>query len=237
SFPESLKDLMRGQLGQPVGGFPPELQRIVLKDEQPITGRPNEHLTPIDFDASFQDFKAKFPNGTAHDHLSYLLYPKVFEDFYYHFQSYHDVSKIPTPAFLYGLQNDEELLVEVASGKTLMITQRFVSDATETGTRFVSFEMNGQTREVEVKDVHLEVSVQRNRKAEAENEIGSPLQGRISEVLVKVGDTVSTNTPLFVIEAMKMETTVSASHAGKVQQVVLNKGAMVSQDDLVIILS
>ena len=236
SFPESLKDLMRGQLGQPVGGFPEKLQKVVLKGEKPFTSRPNEHLEPIDFAASFQAFREKFPNGTEQDHLSYLLYPKVFEEFYNHFQEFHDVGVIPTIPFLYGLKNDEELLVEVAPGKTLMITQRYISEADEDGMRFVGFEMNGQNREVKVRDESLEVTTVKNQKAAAANEIGSPLQGRISEVLVAVGDEVDENTPLFVIEAMKMETTVTASQSGTVSKVVLEGGAMVEQDDLVVVL-
>lgn len=236
SFPESLKDLMRGQLGQPVGGFPKKLQEMVLKGEQPFTGRPNEHLEPIDFEASYQEFKEKFPNGNDYDYMSYMMYPKVFEDFYNHYQEFHDVGVIPTIPFLYGMKNDEELLVEVAPGKTLMITQRYISEADEDGMRFVGFEMNGQNREVKVRDEGLEVTTVKNQKAEADNEIGSPLQGRISEVLVAAGDEVDENTPLFVIEAMKMETTVTAGQAGKVSKIVLVPGAMVEQDDLVIVL-
>ncbi|MCC5946058.1 MAG: pyruvate carboxylase [Bernardetiaceae bacterium] len=236
SFPESLKSMLKGDLGQPHAGFPEAFQKIVLKGEQPFTDRPNAHLEPIDFDAEFEAFKKDFPNANEKDLISYLLYPKVFKDFYDHYQSYGDVSLVPTLPFFYGMKIGQEILVEIGEGKILIIKLNFIGEPDEEGIRVVTFEMNGQTRRIRIKDAEVATTKVENRKAEGDNEVGSPLQGRIAEVLVKVGDEVKPNDSLFVIEAMKMETTVSAPKAGRVKEVVLKGGTMVSQDDLVLVI-
>ncbi len=237
SFPESAISMMRGELGQAYQGFPKTFQKIVLKNEKPFTDRPNAHLAPIDFEKGFEDFKHKFPNTNMLEFISYLLYPKVFEDYYNHYQQYNDVSNIPTLPFLYGMKSNEEILIELSEGKTLIVKLLYVSSPDEEGKRSVHFEMNGQVRIVRVKDQKIQSEKVFNQKAaDVENEIGSPLQGRIASVLVKKGDMVKANQALFVIEAMKMETTVTAPFAGKISKVVLHGGSMVEQDDLVVVL-
>ncbi|MCB0339590.1 MAG: pyruvate carboxylase subunit B, partial [Bdellovibrionales bacterium] len=153
SFPESLVSFFRGELGQPHGGFPKKLQQIVLKGEKPFTTRPNEHLEPIDFDLEFEAFQKKFDRHCHFlDFLSYALYPKVFEDFFNRFQKYGRVTPIPTPAFFYGLNTEEEVLVEIAPGKSLIIRLSYVTEANQEGVRTVVFKLNGQTRGIEVFD-------------------------------------------------------------------------------------
>lgn len=237
SFPESVISMMRGELGQAYQGFPKDFQKIVLKKEKPFTDLPNAHLAPIDFEQGFEEFKHKFPNTNFLEYLSYLLYPKVFEDYYNHYQVYNDVSVIPTLPFLFGMKVNEEILIELSEGKTLIVKLLYVSHPDEEGKRSVHFEMNGQVRIVRIKDQSVQSNKFTNQKAsEDENEIGSPLQGRIASVLVKKGDIVKPSQALFVIEAMKMETTVTAPVAGKISKIVLQSGAMVEQDDLVVVL-
>lgn len=235
SFPESVVSLFKGDLGQPHGGFPEALQKMILKGQEPFTDRPNAHLEPVDFDKEFEVFKQEFDEHvTILDFLSYKLYPKVYEDYYAHKATYGVVTPIPTPAFFYGLKNNEEVLVEIGPGKTLIINMLYVSEPDEMGYRIVSFELNGQTRRIRVKDDSFKATKEMHRKAKAVNEVGAPLQGRIASVLVSSGDEVKENTPLFIIEAMKMESTIAAPVAGKVKSVVLEAGTMVEQDDLVI---
>jgi pyruvate carboxylase len=235
AFPESVVSMFRGDLGQPHGGFPEELQKIILKGEIGYTDRPNAHLQPIDFDKEFEDFKKKFDeNATFLDFLSYQLYPKVYEDFYFYRKTYGDVTYIPTPAFFYGMKNGEEILIELSQGKTLIIKKLFVLEPDEKGMRTVSFELNGQTRRVQVKDVAFKSTKAIHKKAKGDNDLGAPLQGRIASVKVKQGEYVEENAPLFIIEAMKMETTISAPFAGKVKMVHLEAGEMVEQDDLIL---
>lgn len=241
SFPESVINFFKGDLGQPKGGFPATLQQIILKGEKPLNGRANEHLEPIDFDKEWEAFCQKY-NGpeayTFEDMLSYLLYPKVFESYHQFIQKFGNLAYIPSYAFLYGLHINEEILVRLDKGKTLMIKLLFVSEkADDKGYREVSFALNGQVRRIKIRDLKQEVKKVSNQKADQgnNNEIGAPLQGKLATILVKSGDKVNENTPLFVIEAMKMETTITANKPATVKKIVLEEG-MVEQDDLVVIL-
>ncbi len=235
AFPDSVKALMRGDLGQMEGGFPTEIQRIVLQGETPYTNRPNAHLAPIDFAAEFPAFQAKFGKyWDERDFLSYKLYPKVFTDFAAHQDQYGDVFKLPSLTFFYGLKPNEEILVQLDKGKTILIKYLNMTEPTEQGNRLVFFSLNGQTRSVEVRDQTIQSSVAINRKAERDSEIGAPLQGNLSQILVAEGDTVEVNTPLFVIEAMKMESTITSPKAGVVRKVFLSERTMVEQNDVVV---
>jgi pyruvate carboxylase len=235
SFPDSVVDLFRGELGQPVGGFPEKLSKIILKGEKPFTDKPNKHLEPIDFKKEMEAFKKKFDGHEDEaDLLAYLLYPKVYEDFYKHQQKFGEVGYIPTLAFFYGMKNGEEILVEISEGKTIIIKLLYISEPNEEGLRTVSFELNGQTRRIKIKDNSAKVDKVTNQKISSDNEIGAPLQGKLASVKVKAGDEVTENTALFVIEAMKMESSITAPRAGVVKEVHLKSGDMVQQDDLVV---
>ncbi|MEO8087095.1 MAG: pyruvate carboxylase [Bacteroidota bacterium] len=237
SFPESVKSMFKGDLGQPPGGFPKELQKLILKDEKPYTDLPNAHLSPIDFLKEFEEFQKKYDNYQSFlDFLSYKFYPKVFDE-YYQFKTKHgDVSMIPTPAFFYGMKSNEEILVNIGEGKTLLIRLLYVgSHIDDEGRRSVYFRLNGQTRQIEVVDKKAAVKKVQNIKAAGENQLGAPLQGRLSKIFVKQGETVKKNTPLFTIEAMKMETTITAPKDLAVSVVSLKEGTMVESDDLVLV--
>jgi pyruvate carboxylase len=233
SFPESVKEFFRGELGQPYGGFPEELQKMVLKDEKPFTDRPNAHLKPIDFEAEFEAFKEKYDDNFL-DFLSYQLYPKVFDEYFAHVQEMGEVYYLPTNAFFFGLKAGEEILVQIDEGKTLLIRLVSITDADENGIRAVYFEHNGQTRRIRVIDNSLKSLLKTNAKAVGENQIGSPLQGKISQVKVKEGDRVQVNTPLFIIEAMKMESIITATKEATVKRIHLPAGSIVEQGDMVI---
>ena len=235
SFPDSVISLFRGDLGQPHGGFPKDLQKIILKDEKPFTDRPNKHLEPVNFHLAFEQFQQKFPDGTNfHDFLSHQLYPKVFEDYYIYQQVYGEVWYLPTLSFLYGLKQDQETLVQIDNGKSIIIRMLFVSEPDSDGMRQVSFELNGQTRRIKIRDHSFKATRPTHRKVETEHEIGAPLQGKLAKIHVKNGQQLKENDLLFVIEAMKMETSVTATTAGKVKKVHLEAGVIVEQDDLVI---
>jgi pyruvate carboxylase len=235
SFPDSVKAMMRGDLGQVEGGWPKAFQKMVLKDEEPYTDSPNAHLDPIDFDAEWLVFKAKFGDHYKHrDMLSWMLYSKVFSDFHDSLTQNGEVSILPTPAFLYGLKPNEEMMVTLEPGKTLLIRYLNMVSPNAEGKRQVFFRLNGQTRSVEVADNSIKVETVRHVKASGEKQIGAPLQGNLSQILVKVGDLVQVNTPLFIIEAMKMESTVTAPIAGKIKALHLSDRTLVAQDDLVV---
>jgi pyruvate carboxylase len=234
-FPDSVKALMRGDLGQTKGGFPEKIQKMVLKEEKPYTERPNAHLEPIDFDEEMESFKREFDSEkTILDLISYKLYPKVYRDYHEHFEMYGEVRRLPTPAFFFGLEPNEEIIVSLSKGKNVLVKYLNKTMPDEQGMCLVFFELNGQTRSVQVLDRSLQVERMVNRKATSENEVGAPLQGSISKILVEEGEQVEAGAPLFIIEAMKMESTITAPMAGRVHKVYLTPKTMVTQDDLVV---
>ncbi len=241
SFPESVINFFKGDLGQPLGGFPKELQKIVLKNNKPYTDRPNAHLTPIDFDTAYQAFEKKYQKGFTRsiefeDFLSYSLYPRVFEQAHETYKMYGNVAILPTPNFFYGMKIGEEILIDLEPGKTIIVKLLSVSTPNEEGIRIVFFKVNGENRLVEIQDKSIQVNKEVNVQIEPDNadQIGAPLQGLLYKILVKKGQEIKKNDHLFIIEAMKMETTVTATKAGKIKSITLKPGAMVSKDDLII---
>ena len=243
SFPESVISFFRGDLGQPVGGFPKKLQKIILRDKKPYKNRPNAHLEPIDFDVDYEAFRKKFQKGFTRpiefeDFLSYCLYPKVFEQAHEKHKLYGSLANIPSKNFFYGVKLRKEALIELQPGKTIIVKLLSVGSANEEGVRIVFFKVNGENRYVEIKDKSLKIESTEHIKTDVSdsNQIGAPLQGSLYKVLVKKGDIIKENDPLFIIEAMKMETTVTAIKKGKVKAITLMAGVMVKQDDLILTL-
>ncbi|WP_375252331.1 pyruvate carboxylase [Dokdonia donghaensis] len=243
SFPESVINFFKGDLGQPVGGFPKELQAIILKNKEAYTDRPNAHLAPVDFDKEYKIFTETFQKGFTRpleieDFLSYMLYPKVFEQAHENYKKYGNLALVPTKNFFFGMKLGEETLIELEPGKTVIIKLLSIGIPNDEGMRTVFFKVNGENRFVEVHDTSLNIKKVENVKIDPDNEnhIGAPLQGSLYKVLVKKGQEVKENDPLFIIEAMKMETTVVAFKDGTVQSIIVTDGTMVSQDDLVVTL-
>ena len=242
SFPQSVISFFKGDLGQPVGGFPKKLQKLVLKDEKPYKNRPNAHLEPIDFEKEFPAFKRKFAVGMGRelmitDFLSYKLYPKVFIDAYNKHLKYGNVMSIPTKNFFFGMEIGEEIMVELDQGKNVLISLLLKGKPDSDGNVNIQFKVNGQSRNVLVKDKAIKVEKIVNIKTNLNDpkQIGSPLQGLLSNVMVKKGEQVKKNQPLFVIEAMKMETTVTAITNGVVHSLELGAGTMVNSEDLILV--
>jgi pyruvate carboxylase len=235
SFPESVKGMMRGDLGQPFGGFPEHIQQLILKDEKPYTDLPNAHMAPANLEEEFKLFLTEF--GTQYnyrDFLSYKNYPKVFADYHQHLEMYGDLSVLPTQHFFYPMQTNEEILVEIGQGKSLLIRFMYMSEPDAEGNRHVFFKLNGQTRDLLVRDRSIKFLEVKHIKATQPHQVGAPLQGLLAKVLVKPGDVVKRNQPLFIIEAMKMESNVVANADGVVSQVHISDGTMVEQDDCIL---
>ena len=244
SFPQSVVSFFRGDLGQPIGGFPKELQKLILKGEKPYTDRPNAHIESLDIDVEFEDFKKIFEKDFSRplnitDFLSYKLYPKVFTDAFNKHLKYDNLMNLPTKNFFYGMERGEEIIVELDKGKTLLITLDSVGRPNNDGLVTVYFKVNGQGRSVQIKDESIKVDKIEHVKADKSNpnEIGAPLQGMLSTLLVKKGESVTKNQPLFIIEAMKMETTITAVEDAVIKKITLKAGVMVNSDDLIITVS
>ncbi|MEG1999925.1 MAG: biotin/lipoyl-containing protein, partial [Evtepia sp.] len=242
SYPDSVVDYFKGMIGQPDGGFPKELQKIVLKDIEPITIRPGALLPSVDFNEIEEHLKEKFDlEGFNQKQLhqkaiSYALYPKVYEDYCQHFQAYNDVTRLESHVYFYGLRKGEETTVKIGEGKELMIKFMEMSEPDSHGNRLLTFEVNGVLREVPILDKNLEVVSDRKLKADKANpaHLGSTIPGTVEQILVKEGDIVTANMPLMIVVALKMETTVVARVDGSVDKLYVKAGDRVNSDDLLI---
>ncbi len=237
SFPESVVEFFMGQLGQPAGGFPAELQRRVLKGRQPLAGRPGAEMAPADFAATRQALEAQRQRPVSErEVVTHLLYPRVHSDFLAHLDRYSDVSVLPSPVYFYGMEPGEEVSIDIEEGKTLIVRFQTVGDAHADGTRTVFFELNGQPREVIVLDEALAKGVEKHPKAESNNprHVAAPMPGLVVRVAVSAGEQVSGGQKLVSLEAMKMETTVYAERPGVVAEVLVRPGMQVEGGDLMV---
>lgn len=238
-FPDSVIEFFQGYIGIPYGGFPKELQEVILKDRKPLSVRAGELLEPVNFnqlkEELFAEMKAK---PTEYDVLGYALYPKVFLDYVKSHHRYGDVSCIDTPTFFYGMRIGEELEIEIEKGKTLFVKLVSVGQVQRDGTRIVYFELNGQPREVAIRDESVKGDIVERRKADPKNEnhIGATMPGTIVKVLVEKGKKVKKGEHLLITEAMKMETTVQAPFSGTVEEVCVQDRDSIKQGDLLIVL-
>ncbi|MER2237039.1 MAG: pyruvate carboxylase [Psychrobacillus sp.] len=236
-FPDSVIEFFEGYIGQPHGGFPEELQKVVLKDREPITVRPGELLEPVDFNAVKELLFNKLERPVnSQEILAYTLYPKVFDEYCATEKNFGDVSVLDTPTFLYGMRLGEEIEVEIEVGKTLIIKLVSISKPDKEGNRIIYFELNGQPREITIQDMNMEVSSFSKLKAEPSNEshIGATMPGTVLKVEVATGDEVRRGQHLIITEAMKMETTVQAPFDGIVKAIHVGAGEAIATGDLLI---
>ncbi|WP_446935699.1 pyruvate carboxylase [Lysinibacillus fusiformis] len=236
-FPDSVIELFQGYLGQPHGGFPEALQQVVLKDRKAITVRPGELLEPIQFEQLEAVLEEKLNRPVSKkDVLAYVLYPKVFEEYAKTAESFGNISVLDTPTFLYGLKLGEIIEVEIEKGKTLIIKLVSIGEPQHNGTRVLYFELNGQSRELVIQDMTVEVDGNLSLKADSSNpnQIGATMPGTVLKVVVSKGSPVKRGDHLLITEAMKMETTVQAPKDGIIKEVYASAGDAISTGDLLI---
>ena len=242
AFPDSIVSYFKGMMGQPEGGFPIELQQLVLKGEAPITVRPGELLPPEDFDKieSYLMDKYRF-KPSKKDLVSYALYPDVFEEFIKFVLEYGDVSRMGSDVFFHGLAEGETSEIEVAEGKTMIVQLIEIGKLDAEGNRTLDFEINGNRREIKIKDkteriISNSKDDSNSKMADPDNklEIGASIPGTIIKVLAKEGDAVKEGDSLLVIEAMKMETNIVASSTGTIESVFVQEGQQVKTGELLV---
>lgn len=236
-FPDSVVEFAQGYLGQPYQGFPRELQRIILKGREAIQVRPGELLDPIDFTQLKESlFKSLDRQVTSFDMISYALYPKVFMDYHKFYETYGDMSVLTTPTFLYGMKLGEEIEVEIEQGKTLIVKLVSIGEAQIDGTRVVYFELNGQPREVVIKDESIKAKVNERPKTDKSNEkhIGATMPGTVVKVIAEKGEKVKKGDHLMITEAMKMETTVQAPYEGVIKDIYVKSEGAIHVGDLLL---
>ncbi|WP_337267846.1 pyruvate carboxylase [Oryzifoliimicrobium ureilyticus] len=239
AFPDSVVSMLRGDLGQPPGGWPKDLQKKALKGEAAYTDVPGSLLAPADLDAERKAIETKLEREVSDfEFASYLMYPKVFTDFALTLDTYGPVSVLPTPAYFYGMADGEELFADIEKGKTLVIVNQAVSAPDAQGMVTVFFELNGQPRRIKVPDRSRSASANAvRRKAETGNaaHLGAPMPGVISRVFVSPGQTIKAGDVLLSIEAMKMETALHAEKDGKIEEITVKAGDQIDAKDLLIV--
>jgi pyruvate carboxylase len=236
-FPNSVVEMFSGGLGVPVGGWPKKLQKIILRGKTPLKGRPSAQLPPVNFELEQKHLEEKVGHpARREDLLSSLLYPEVFSKFDKFRQTYSDVSVLPTPAFFYGLKSGEEITVEIESGKTLIIKFLTFSEPHPDGTRTLFFELNGQPREITVRDRSLRVTERTHPKADPTDpgQVGAPTAGVISSVAVQANHAVERGAKLLTLEAMKMQSNIYAPLSGRIVKLLVTPGQQVEAKDLLV---
>ena len=238
AFPESVVDMLSGGLGQPKGGWPKAVQKVVLGDRKPYKGRPGARAEKVDLEATREDVKAitKRVECSDDDLYAYLMYPQVFKDLVKYVNEYGHARVLPTPAFFYGLKPGEEISVEIQEGKILIIKLIYVSEPDEEGLRTLTFELNGRARECVIADKSIKSEVKRRTKADSADkmQIGAPIPAMVSAVTATVGHKVKKGEKLIILEAMKMQTTVYALTDGIIDQVEVQAGDQVESKDLLV---
>jgi len=238
AFPDSVIDMMRGNLGQPPGGFPDAIVRKVLKDERPRTERPGKHLEPVDLEATRDDVVAQLEGKQIdrEDLNGYLMYPKVFLDYMGRHRQYGPVRTLPTRTFFYGMEPGEEISVEIDPGKILEIRLQTVGETNEEGDVKVFFELNGQPRVIRVPNRLVKSQTAARPKADPGNpdHVGAPMPGVVASVAVQAGASVKDGDMLLTIEAMKMETGIHAERDAVVKAVHVQPGGQIDAKDLLV---
>ncbi|MFD3158573.1 pyruvate carboxylase [Haloimpatiens sp. FM7330] len=239
AFPDSVVAYFKGMMGQPEHGFPKELQTIVLKGDDPITCRPGELLKPENFDEIENQLKEKFNiTPTKEDILSYALYPDVFSSYLKYIKQNGDLSTIGSDIYFHGLSEGETCEIKLEEGKILIVKLLEITKLNSEGYRTLIFEVNGNRREIKIKDKTTtetnQVISSQMADPENENEIGASIPGTILDILIKKGDEITENQNLIVIEAMKMETVITSPVSGTVDSILVSKGQQVKSGELLI---
>ena len=237
AFPESVVGMMRGDIGQPPGGWPKGIQEKVLKGETPVSTRPGADLAPVDLEEVRREINDRFEREFNDEDLGgYLMYPKVFAEYTERHDIYGPVRTLPTHTFFYGMEPGEEISVEIDPGVTLEIQLQAVAETNEEGIAKVFFELNGQPRTVRIADSSAQSAAVARIKADASNKchIGAPMPGIVASVAVQEGANVKQGDLMLTIEAMKMETGIHADRDSVVKSVHVAPGTQIDAKDLLV---
>ncbi|ETA74875.1 pyruvate carboxylase [Ligilactobacillus equi] len=234
-FPKSVVDFFAGDLGQPVGGFPTELQALVLKGKQPITVRPGSLAQPYNFDEGKRELEEFLKRPASEEEvLSYALYPEVFKTYITNKRRFGQIQRLDTTTFYQGMRVGETMHFEMGPGKTMLITLDSISEPDEKGMRNMFYSVNGQVLQATVKDQSQKVTENAIPKADLsdESQIAATLSGSVLKVQVQEGEKVKLGQELIITEAMKMETAIKAPFAGIVKRIYVKNGDTLASQDL-----
>lgn len=236
-FPDSTVSYFEGMMGQPEGGFPKDIQKVVLKGKKAITCRPGELLPPEDFEGIRKKLQEELGlEGTDREVISYAIYPKVFEDYVKSIRKEGSFRYMGSDIFFHSLAEGETCEVKLGEGRVLIVRLQEVRAVDNDGMREAIFEVNGNRRIIKIKDKTVTVNSSNSvLYADESNplEVGANIPGNIIKVLVKEGEKVEANQPIAVIEAMKMETNILAAAAGTVERIYVSEGQQVKAGEMV----
>jgi pyruvate carboxylase len=236
-WPASVIDMFAGGLGQPMGGWPKPVQRVILGKQKPIKGRPGAGLPPHNFKKTKEELHAKLKRDVTDDDLySHLMYPEVFAEYAKFSRDFTDVSVLPSGAFFYGLKPGEEISFDIEAGKTLFIKLINLGTPDKEGFRIVTFDLNGMPRETTVLDRSIQAKAKARAKADLADplQIGAPIPGIITSISVGVGTKVAKGEKLLTMEAMKMQASIYATADGVVDAIKVQVSDTVESKDLLV---
>lgn len=238
-FPQSVVQYFQGCLGQPPGGYPEDLRAAVLKGLPIVHGQPSDGMEPFDLDKARKHIERRTGEvAPLRDVLSYALYPRVMDDHFAFHLRCGDVSLLPTPVYFYGLDMGQEVWIDLEPGKSLLVSLEARGEPDEDGNVTVYFKLNGQNRQVLVRDRSQVCEADTRRRSDPNNpgEVGAPMPGRVIVVHASEGGKVAAGDPLLTLEAMKMETVVRAPVAGTVRELCVDAGQQLKAQDLLVVI-
>jgi pyruvate carboxylase len=246
---KDVTSMFEGWLGEPFYGLPPAEARdswekwnaladaIVGKAGKRIKGRPGLHAAKIKLDDVRDELDGKLKRKPTEDDVwSYLMYPDVFLKFAEFRKSFGDVSALPSPAYFYGLQQKQEIHVDLEEGKTLFIQLVNLTEPDSSGQQTAIFDLNGYPRHTAVTNHALAREVVTRPKANPAEpaQIGAPMPGMVASIAVTLGQKVKEGETLLTLEAMKMFAAISAPAAGTIQEICVKVGESVESKDLLV---
>jgi pyruvate carboxylase len=228
-IPDSVIGFLRGELGDPPGGWPEPLRTKALEGRP--AAKPTEALTAED------EAVLATPGLKRQAALNRLLFPGPTKEFEAHREIYGDTSRLSANQFWYGLRHGDEHRIQIEKGVDLIIGLEAISDADERGMRTVMCIINGQLRPVVVRDESVAVDIPTAEKADRTNpdHVAAPFAGVVT-VNVSADDVVEAGATIATIEAMKMEAAITAPKAGKVARVAVLATAQVEGGDLLVVI-
>jgi pyruvate carboxylase len=238
AFPDSVVSFFRGDLGQPLGGFPEELRKKVLKEELGLDARPGSFIPEVDLVAERELAEEKVLRPISDSEFaSYLMYPDVFIKYMEAYRDFSDLTVLPSSVFFYGMESGEEVQIEIEPGRIIVLRYNGMGEVDSSGKRAVFFELNGQPRQVYVKTEAPVAEAAARRKAEKDNRshLSAPMPGLIAQIDASVGEKVTKGQSLLTIEAMKMQTNIRSELDGVIKEILLDPGQQVDAGDLLII--
>jgi pyruvate carboxylase len=229
-LPDSVIGFLHGELGVPPGGWPEPLRTKVVE------ARPDRPAPPVVTEG--QRVALRETEGRPRqDLLNTMLFPGPSAARLEMRELYGDLSALPTWAFLYGLTPHRELRVDLGPGVRLFIDVEAISPPDEQGIRTVLCSLNGQPRPIDARDRSIEPEVAAAERADMSDaaHVPAPLTGVVT-ITAQHGDRVELGAKLGSIEAMKMESTITAPHAGTISRIVTSNGTAVVPGDLLLVL-